>query len=56
MSHDLDVEIQRMQPDYVVYVPAGEDGSAHDSRNEHFLGFDGPDASLMAIWTQSTVE
>ncbi|MBT7303485.1 MAG: exo-alpha-sialidase [Victivallales bacterium] len=46
----------RTRPDYVVYTPQSLDGSSHDTGNEHFLVFDGPDGSLMAVWTQSTVE
>lgn len=53
---DLQLELQRSQPDYVVYVPRRADGSSGDSGNEHFLVFDGPDGSLMAVWTQSTAE
>jgi len=41
------------RPDYVVFVPSSWDPSGYDSHNEHFLVFDGPDGSLMAIWTQS---
>ena len=44
------------QPDYVVYVPEVADDGANDTGNEHFLVFDGPDGSLMAVWTQSSVE
>ena len=32
------------------------DGSTFDNGNEHFLVFDGPDGSLMALSTQSTYE
>ncbi len=53
---DLQRELARTRPDYVVYVPASADGSTHDTGNEHFLVFDGPDGSLMAVWTQSTFE
>jgi hypothetical protein len=49
----LERELRRSQPDYICYVPGHWDGSTHDSLNEHFLVFDGPDKSLMAIWTQS---
>ena len=52
----LDREIQRTQPDYVVYRPGSVDGSTYDTGNEHFLVFDGPDGSLMAVWTQSSHE
>ncbi len=53
---DFDKELQRTKPDYVVYVPGSDDGSTHDTGNEHFQVFDGPDGSLMAVWTQSTKE
>lgn len=49
---DIEKELSRTCPDYVVYVPRGED----DRGNEHFLVFDGPDGSLMGVWTQSTYE
>jgi len=52
----LDREIQRTQPDYVVYRPGSVDGSTFDTGNEHFLVFDGPDGSLMVVWTQSSYE
>ena len=44
------------KPDYVVFVPAVTDSAVSDTGNEHFLVFDGPDGSLMAVWTQSSVE
>ncbi len=53
---DLQTELRRSRPDYVVYVPKSLDGSTFDTGNEHFLVFDGPDGSLMAVWTQSTCE
>jgi len=46
-------ELRRTNPDYVVYVPSSWDDSTDDSHNEHFLVFDGPDGSLMAVWTQA---
>lgn len=52
----LDVEIARSKPDYIVYRPGSIDGSTFDTGNEHFLVFDGPDGSLMAVWTQSSYE
>ncbi len=52
----LQRELQRSAPDYVVYVPRSTDGATHDTGNEHFLVFDGPDGSLMTVWTQSTKE
>jgi hypothetical protein len=56
MNVDLQRELQRSQPDYVVYVPKSVDGSTFDTGNEHFLVFEGPDGSLMAVWTQSSYE
>ncbi len=53
---DFEIELQRTKPDYLVYKPGSSDGSTHDTGNEHFLVFDGPDGSLMAVWTQSTIE
>jgi hypothetical protein len=51
----LQHELQKSRPDYVCYVPGHWDGSTHDGLNEHFLVFDGPDGSMMAIWTQSDI-
>ena len=46
-------EIQRTEPDMVVYAPKGDS----DGDNEHFLVFKAPKSDeLLAIWTQSTVE
>ncbi|MCC6679555.1 MAG: exo-alpha-sialidase [Phycisphaeraceae bacterium] len=53
---DLAAELGRTQPDFVIYRPADMSGDAHDTGNEHLLVFDGPDGSLMVIWTQSTRE
>lgn len=44
------------RPDYVVFVPQVTDTGVSDTGNEHFHVFDGPDGSLMAVWTQSTSE
>ncbi len=49
----LQKELQRSKPDYLLFVPRHWDGSTHDSHNEHILVFDGPDGSMMAVWTQS---
>lgn len=46
-------ELRRSEPDYITYVPGHWDGSTKDGLNEHFLVFDGPDGSFMAVWTQS---
>ena len=43
-------------PDYITYVPNSLDPMALDRSNEHLLVFDGPDSSLMAIWTQAWSE
>ena len=43
-------------PDYIAYAPTSLAPDAHDRTNEHFLTFDGPDGSLMAVWTQSWQE
>ena len=51
MDVDLERELRRSEPDYVVYKP-GSDGPP-DTGNEHFLVFGG-DGSLMAVWTQSS--
>jgi hypothetical protein len=56
MPTDLQHELQRTHPDYVVFQPRSLDGSNHDGGNEHFLVFDGPAGSLLAVWTQSTYE
>jgi len=53
---DLDFELRRTQPDYVIYCPRSADGSTHDTGNEHLMVFDGPDGALLALWTQSTRE
>jgi hypothetical protein len=56
MDPAIEQELGRSKPDYVVYAPQSLDGSTHDTGNEHFLVFDAPDGSLMAVWTQSTCE
>lgn len=48
--------VQSTKPDFVVFVPRVTDDGVNDTGNEHFLVFDGPDGSLMAVWTQSTFE
>lgn len=49
-------DIERTCPDFEVFTPGSLDGSSGDTGNEHFLVFDGPDGSLMSVWTQSTIE
>ena len=51
----IEKQLRITKPDFVVYVPEVS-GTASDTGNEHFLVFDGPDGSLMAVWTQSSVE
>jgi hypothetical protein len=53
---DMETELRRTEPDYVVFVPRSLDGSTNDNGNEHFLVFDGPDGSLLAVWTHSHSE
>jgi hypothetical protein len=52
----IPVQLRVTRPDYVVFVPEVTDESVNDTGNEHFLVFDGPDGSLMAVWTQSSAE
>lgn len=56
MHIDMERELRRTEPDYVVFKPGSLDGSSRDTGNEHFLVFDGPDGGLLAVWTQSTIE
>ena len=49
-------ELRVTKPDFVVFVPKVTDTDVSDTGNEHFLVFDGPDGSLMAVWTQSSAE
>jgi hypothetical protein len=49
-------ELNVTSPDFVVFVPKVTDTDVSDTGNEHFLVFDGPDGSLMAVWTQSSAE
>lgn len=46
-------ELGRTRPDYVVYVPRGNDERLPDTGNEHFLVFRRGDGTLAAVWTQS---
>lgn len=52
----IPAQLRITKPDYVVFVPQVDDQQVCDTGNEHFLAFDGPDGSLMAVWTQSSVE
>ncbi len=48
--------LRSTHPDFAVFVPSIDDAAVSQTGNEHFLVFDGPDKSLMAVWTQSTRE
>ena len=52
----IPAQLRITKPDYVVFVPQVTDAGVNDTGNEHFLVFDGPDGSLMAVWTQSSAE
>jgi len=52
-TSDLLSRARLTNPDYFVYIPSSTDRQALDHVNEHFLVFDGPDGSLMTLWTQS---
>ncbi|MFO7946319.1 MAG: sialidase family protein [Armatimonadota bacterium] len=52
MPENIEAELQRSEPDYVAYVPAGE----YDTGNEHFLVTEAPGGGLLAVWTQSSYE
>ncbi|MCX6992250.1 MAG: sialidase family protein [Kiritimatiellaeota bacterium] len=52
----IPVQLRITDPDYIVFVPQVNTAEVSDTGNEHFLVFDGPDGSLMAVWTQSSVE
>ena len=49
-------QLRITRPDFVVFVPEVTEAGVSDTGNEHFLVFDGPDRSLMAVWTQSSAE
>jgi len=46
MNIDLELELQRSEPDYVLYKPRSVDGSTFDRENEHLLGSSGVCQSL----------
>ena len=52
----IPTQLNITKPDFVVFVPEVTDAGVNDTGNEHFLVFDGPDGSLMAVWTQSSAE
>jgi len=56
MQQFMEKEALRTDPDYVCFIPGSYDYRTSDSHNEHFLVFDGPDGSLMAVWTQAVTK
>ena len=52
----IPTQLHITKPDFIVFVPEVTDDAVNDTGNEHFLVFDGPDGSLMAVWTQSSAE
>ena len=52
----IPTQLRITNPDFVVFVPEVAEAVVSDTGNEHFLVFDGPDGSLMAVWTQSSAE
>jgi hypothetical protein len=56
LQRRIKTELRVTRPDFVVFVPSVTAAGVNDTGNEHFLVFDGPDGSLMAVWTQSSAE
>jgi hypothetical protein len=56
LREQMQTTIKSTKPDFVVFIPKVTDAEVSDTGNEHFLVFDGPDKSFMAVWTQSTRE
>ena len=56
LRQQMKTTIASTKPDFVVFIPKVTGTEVSDTGNEHFLVFDGPDKSLMAVWTQSTRE
>lgn len=52
----IPAQLHITKPDYVVFVPEVTNTGVNDTGNEELHVFDGPDGSLMAVWTQSSVE
>ena len=50
-------ELRRTNPDYVVYVPKGQDSGAHDGTNHVVTVIPGLTKNrLLAFWLQDTAE
>lgn len=56
MKARIPTELHVTNPDYIVFVPQLVADKVSDTGNEELQVFDGPDGSLMAVWTQSTME
>jgi len=56
LLEQIKTTIKSTKPDFTVYVPEVNGTEMTDTGNEHFLVFDGPDKSLMTVWTQSSHE
>lgn len=56
LREQIRTTIHATKPDFVAYVPKVTDGQVADTGNEHFMVFEGPDESLMTVWSQSTFE
>ena len=56
LKERMKTELNVTHPDFVVFVPTVTDTAVNDTGNEHFLVFDDPHGSLMAVWTQSSAE
>ncbi len=52
----IPTQLRITKPDYIVFVPEVTDAGVNDTGNEHFLVTDGPNGSLLAVWTQSSAE
>ena len=53
---NLSLEVQRTNPDFVVYRPPSIDRSSHTTGNEHFLVEKLGSGRLLAVWTRSSYE
>jgi len=54
LRQQLESEVMRTDPNFIVHIPQGPARPPKKGvANEHFLVFDGPDGSLMTVWTQS---
>ncbi len=54
-KNEIEKELKRTKPDFVVYVPKSTDGFTKDTGNEHFILIQWKE-NLVAFWTQSTYE